>query len=140
MSPPHVRPHSVLHSPRYLDAEVGNLPIVKAPNWGVHGADKHAFYPANTAITPRDEKAIQSESAKRLRSMLSVDDMVRDIREYLVSRGEWNNTWIFFSSDHGCVCVCVCVCVSPDLCAVTSCLSPAEGLAGRWDALPVNKI
>ena len=37
----------------------------------------------------------------RLKSLLSVDDMVRGIHGYLTSVGEWDNTFFFFTSDHG---------------------------------------
>ena len=85
----------------YLDHPVGELPLVKTPNWGQHGGDKHAFYPTNDPISAQDETGIMKEAAKRLRSMLSVDDIVKAIREYLITQNEWSNTWMFFSSDHG---------------------------------------
>ena len=85
----------------YADHPVGRTALVQEPNWGVHGADKHAFYPANTAIEAADLAAIEAENAKRLRSLLSVDDIVKGLRTYLVSRSEWSNTWMIFTSDHG---------------------------------------
>ena len=36
-----------------------------------------------------------------MRSLLSVDDIVRDVREYLIEQNEWNNTIMVFLSDHG---------------------------------------
>ena len=85
----------------YVDHPVGRTALVEEPNWGVHGADKHAFYPTNTAIEAADLAAIERENAKRLRSLLSVDDIVRGLRSYLVAQGEWANTWMIFTSDHG---------------------------------------
>ncbi len=36
-----------------------------------------------------------------MRSLLSVDDIIRGLREYLVTAGEWSNTHLIFTSDHG---------------------------------------
>ena len=75
--------------------------MVKQPNFGVLGNAKHAFYPVEPAISAEDESAIEDENSKRLRSLLSVDDIVRALREFLISAGEWNNTYLIFASDHG---------------------------------------
>ena len=85
----------------YLDHPVGNTPVVRQPNFGVLGADTHAFYPEEPVISAEDATAIQTEYSKRLRSLLSVDDIVRELREYLIQVGEWNNTYLIFASDHG---------------------------------------
>jgi arylsulfatase A-like enzyme len=85
----------------YLHHPVGELPVVKEPNYGVLGSDKHAFYPAEPTIDSADAAAIQSEYADRMRSLLSVDDIIRGLREYLVSVSEWDNTVLIFTSDHG---------------------------------------
>jgi N-acetylglucosamine-6-sulfatase len=76
----------------YLDNPVGELKVLKEPNYGHLGADKHAFYPLEPPISSMDAKQIQNEYSKRMRSMLSVDDIVKDVREYLLQVNEWNNT------------------------------------------------
>ena len=93
----------------YLDNPVGNLRVVREPNFGVLGADKHAFYPQEPVISApgdpgirpgkSDEEEIQDEYSKRMRSMLSVDDIVREVREYLIEQNEWNNTVMVFVSE-----------------------------------------
>lgn len=85
----------------YLENPVGALPVVKEPNYGLLGADKHAFYPREPVIGPTQAASIQVEYSKRLRSLLSVDDLVQGLREYLVAAGEWNNTFVVLTSDHG---------------------------------------
>ena len=41
------------------------------------------------------------EQAYRLRTLLSVDDVVKDLREYLIEAGEWDRTyWIFTSGKY----------------------------------------
>ena len=98
-------------APWYMDHPVGNLSVIREPNYGVLGGDKHAFYPQEPVISApgdpgvhagnSDEEKIQDEYSKRMRSMLSVDDIVRDVREYLSEQNEWNNTIMVFLSDHG---------------------------------------
>ena len=88
-------------APWYLDAPVGEAPLVRQPNFGVLGRDKHAFYPREPPETASSVAGIDDENARRLRSLLSVDDIVREVRQLLVAAGEWNNTFLFFSSDHG---------------------------------------
>ena len=46
-------------------------------------------------------KAIQEEHIKRLKSLVAVDDIVRQVVEYLKNVGEWNHTYFFYTSDHG---------------------------------------
>ena len=41
------------------------------------------------------------EHSKRLRSLLSVDDLVRETFAYLTSVNEWDNTFFIYTSDHG---------------------------------------
>ena len=44
---------------------------------------------------------IDIEHAKRLRSLISVDDIVVALKDYLEEIGEWDNTYLMFTSDHG---------------------------------------
>eukprot|EP00947_MAST-08B_sp_MAST-8B-sp1_P006067 g6067.t1 len=85
----------------YLDHPVGDQPVVKEPNYGLLGKDKHAFYPREPTISDKDAASIQNENSMRLRSLLSVDDIVREVREYLIEENEWDNTVMVFTSDHG---------------------------------------
>ncbi len=88
-------------APWYLDHPIGDRKVPRELNFGVLGADKHAFYPIEPVITDEDAASIQDEYAKRMRSLLSVDDIVREVREFLVAKGEWDNTVMLFTSDHG---------------------------------------
>ena len=54
------------------DIKVGALAVVREPNYGVLGADKHAFYPQEPRISASDGASIQAEYSKRMRSILSV--------------------------------------------------------------------
>jgi N-acetylglucosamine-6-sulfatase len=61
----------------YLDNPVGDQACVQQPNYGKLGKDKHAFYPTEPVISAQNARAIQAEYAKRMRSMLSVDDIIK---------------------------------------------------------------
>lgn len=65
------------------------------------GSDKHSFISTNPAIDSAAEAAIQIEHGNRLRTLLSVDDAIKGVRDYLVEVGEWENTYLIFTSDHG---------------------------------------
>ncbi len=48
-------------APWYLEHPIGEIPVVKEPNYGVLGTDKHAFYPIEPEINSADADAIQIE-------------------------------------------------------------------------------
>jgi|EP01047_Picozoa_sp_COSAG01_P040723 hypothetical protein len=83
----------------YADHPIGNLPLIKGPYFNYAGTDKHVPLSIEPPISEADEAAIVQEQAYRLRSLLSVDDLVRGLREYLVEAGEWNRTYWIFTSD-----------------------------------------
>ena len=55
--------------------------------------------PEEPIINSADLELIKDEHSKRLRSLLSVDDLVRELHAYLESVGEWDNTFFFATSD-----------------------------------------
>lgn len=91
-------------APWYADHPVGNTPVPKQIYYNYSGVGKHAFgaLPSlaaqNVAI---DEAAIAQEHSNRLKTLLSVDDIVGVIHSYLVSVNEWDNTYWLQTSDHG---------------------------------------
>eukprot|EP00937_MAST-01D_sp_MAST-1D-sp2_P005871 g5871.t1 len=98
---PHAPHKPSTPAPWYADHPIGNTPLVKDAAYNYLARGKHAFLPGEPPISAEDERAIQYEIALRLRSLLSVDDMVTGIREYLVSAGEWDRTYFVMTSDHG---------------------------------------
>ena len=40
--------------------------------------------------------------------MLSVDDLIRDVREYLIQQGEWENTVMLYTSGADKCCLNLC--------------------------------
>ena len=85
----------------YAEHPVGNLPLVKGASWNYLGADKHDPLSVEPVISAEDEASIVQEQAYRLRTLLSVDDLVQGLHEYLVAVGEWDRTYWLYTSDHG---------------------------------------
>ena len=50
-------------------------------------------------INAKDAAGINSEYSKRLRSLVSVDDIVEAVCAFLDSKGELERTWIFYTSE-----------------------------------------
>jgi arylsulfatase A-like enzyme len=64
-------------------------------------SDKPQYMRSFGQISPEGKTTMQNEYRKRLRSMLSVEDLLRRIVGTLEETGELNNTYIFFTSDNG---------------------------------------
>lgn len=88
-------------APWYMDHPIGNISAPREIYYNYSGAGKHSFISNEPIIDEGDAKQIDIEHAKRLRSLLSVDDIMIALREYLISVNEWDNTYVFFTSDHG---------------------------------------
>ncbi|BFZ15526.1 hypothetical protein BsWGS_18565 [Bradybaena similaris] len=74
----------------------------RTKQFNIHGKDKHWLI--EQAITPMPQDSItflDNAFRNRLRTLLSVDDMVEDVVNSLKAIGQLDNTYIFFSSDNG---------------------------------------
>jgi N-acetylglucosamine-6-sulfatase len=74
----------------------------RTKHFNIHGKNKHWL--VEQAITPMPEDTISRIDnifRNRLRTLLSVDDMIEDVVNQLQKIGELNNTYIFFTSDNG---------------------------------------
>jgi N-acetylglucosamine-6-sulfatase len=96
-------------APWYLDHPIGKIEAPRdSPYYNHSASDKHAFFPYEPAIGQGSHrgpgcsvKSINAEYSKRLRSLLSVDDIVVDLEKTLTAAGEWDNTFVVLLSDHG---------------------------------------
>ena len=70
----------------------------KGPDYNYSAKAMHAFLPEEPIIDAQNVASIEAEHAKRLRSLLSVDDIVRELYAYLVSVDEWKQTYFFYTS------------------------------------------
>lgn len=68
-----------------------------------YSAKSHHPLVAGQPILDEDDAAgIDDEYARRMRSLLSVDDFVLGLYELLERAGEWDQTFVVFTSDHVC--------------------------------------
>ena len=95
-------------APWYADHPVVARTPPHEPYCGAAGVGKHSFVGTEPVINAVDEAAINAEYSKRLRSLLSVDDIVRALHAYLSGAGvggvagdEWGRTYFVHTSDHG---------------------------------------
>ncbi|XP_048474570.1 glucosamine (N-acetyl)-6-sulfatase (Sanfilippo disease IIID), b isoform X1 [Rhincodon typus] len=79
--------------------------FTKAPRHGsfnVHGKDKHwLLRQAKTPMKNTSIDFLDSVFRKRWQTLLSVDDLVEKVVKKLEEVKELNNTYIFYTSDHG---------------------------------------
>lgn len=93
-------------APWYLNAPLpspGYPHAPRTPNWNTGWADKH-WQIDNGIDKPMSEALINASDtlwANRLRSLMSVDDLVSDMFSLLEQRGQLDNTFIFYTTDHG---------------------------------------
>ena len=91
-------------APWYIDHPIGLLPAPReawSPPYNFSGFDHHPLVARQPILDDADAAAIDQEYSLRMRSLLSVDDIVVALHEMLVEYGEWDNTYVVFSSDHG---------------------------------------
>lgn len=79
-------------------------PFVRAPrtaSYNVSAADHHWAVAAQPAIDLLVELNMDVIARHRLQTLLTVDDMVREIVELVDKKGATAETYFFFTSDHG---------------------------------------
>jgi len=88
-------------APWYADHPIGLTPVPIDAIYNYSATDKHSFLATEPIIDELNVGQIADEHAKRLRSLLSVDDIVKEFHAYLTSVDEWDRTYFFYTSDHG---------------------------------------
>ena len=111
VDPKHNRPFMTwigVHAPHYpadpaswYSHLYSNETAPRTPNFNVHVDDHYNFVSSNPELNGTAIEWIDQLWRDRLRSLLSVDDLVRDLVELLESHDVLKNTYILFSSDHG---------------------------------------
>ena len=93
--------HPLVGTPRRSDI----FPDVRAPrrpNYNYTPPDMHWLIAQQEAIQPGyEEWWIDELMRNRWRTLLSVDDLIEGVVGALDDTGVLDNTWIFFTSDHG---------------------------------------
>ena len=88
-------------APWYATDPIGLLEPPREAYFNASGAHRHAFLPDEPTINADDWQAIKTEYSNRMRSLLSVDDIVREIDAVLTAHAAWSNTYFLYLSDHG---------------------------------------
>uniref|UniRef100_A0A8C5QK80 N-acetylglucosamine-6-sulfatase n=1 Tax=Leptobrachium leishanense TaxID=445787 RepID=A0A8C5QK80_9ANUR len=95
-------PHSPWTAAPQYQKSFSNVSAPRTSNFNVHGKDKHWLI--RQAKTPMSNTSIQyldNAFRRRWQTLLSVDDLIEKLLKNLETRGELNNTFIFFTSDNG---------------------------------------
>ena len=90
-------------APWYEDHPIGLLKAPREdwnPSYNFSAKDHHPLVAGQPILNEEDAASIDAEYADRMRSLLSVDDMVRELHAVLEAAGEWDNTFVIFSSAH----------------------------------------
>lgn len=88
--------------PKYA-SNFTDLKAPRDPNFNIKaGSDKHWLMRHGIQPLPEDTiDKIDEVYRKRLRTLLTVDDIIKDVIESLSSKGVLSNTYIIFTSDNG---------------------------------------
>jgi arylsulfatase A-like enzyme len=79
-----------------------NTALPRPPNFDEENvSDKPQYIKSYPPLTDTQISSMQSLYRQRLRSMLSVEDLLRQVIGTLRDTGELSNTYIFFTSDNG---------------------------------------
>jgi N-acetylglucosamine-6-sulfatase len=88
-------------SPRRHEGTFRQRPLRVGPAFNVASDDKPFFVRNRPPLTERQQHRFTVLNRNRLRSLLSVDELVRDVVRQLERSGELDNTYLIFTSDNG---------------------------------------
>lgn len=102
---PHIEPgidwRENPRSPRRHQGRFDDAPLNVGPAFNVASADQPFFVRNRRALNKRKRHRLAVLNQNRLRSLLSVDELVRDVVTQLRRSGELDNTYVIFTSDNG---------------------------------------
>ena len=97
---PHA-PHCPSQPAPWYENEFSDLKAPRTPNFGVESPNKTTHIRQNGPMSEDLECWIDEHHRDRWRSLLSVDDLVEGVYERLDKYGLTDNTYFFYTSDHG---------------------------------------
>lgn len=99
---PHAPHMPTTPSPWYMDAPLAHgEKAPRTPQYNASGAGKHWLLSDKAPLNAEFASAIDRIYTLRHRALLSVDDIVREVGALLTRYGALDNTYIFYTSDHG---------------------------------------
>ncbi|MDB4766503.1 sulfatase-like hydrolase/transferase [bacterium] len=92
---------SVMAAPQYRNYAAGLQQPRDTPDFDEADLSDKAVFLQRGPLTQREKDHCQDAFLQRLRSMKTVDDMLGDLVERLKASGQWDNTYLFITSDNG---------------------------------------
>ena len=87
-------------APWYTTTEVANHQAPRTPNYNASCPNHHWLVRQQSPLTEMQAKHVDQLYQSRLRTLLSVDDLVEDLISTLETAGVLHNTYIVFTSDN----------------------------------------
>jgi N-acetylglucosamine-6-sulfatase len=97
---PHAPHVPATPAPWYAN-EFKDMTAPKTPNYNYSAPDHHYVIRSQPPLTAKQAQDSDNIFADRWRSLLSVDDITRDIVALLKKYNQYDNTYILWTSDHG---------------------------------------
>lgn len=99
---PHAPHFPAEPAPWYVDAPLPSQVAPRVPSYNAFTQGKSWAIQTNPAFNNFTAAGIDLHFRNRQRTLLSIDDHVRDIFAALEAAGVLDNTYVFVTSDHGC--------------------------------------
>eukprot|EP01084_Bolivina_argentea_P021901 40703_1 len=94
-------PHSPADPSPWYEDRYGDLELLRTDNYNCDTSNYHRPLSDNPPITSDAEQFMLLLYKDRLRSLLSIDDMVKGIIDVIDDENAWDNTYLIYTSDHG---------------------------------------
>ena len=88
-------------APWYENATVPESIAPRTPNYNCSAEDHHWLARSQMPVTAKEAEEADKLYVSRIKSLMSVDDMVQDLVQLLEDRALLSNTYIVFTSDNG---------------------------------------
>jgi N-acetylglucosamine-6-sulfatase len=98
---PHASHMPATPAPWYANAPVGGGHALRTPAFNAAGTGKHWVISDLAELSPAMVAGVDMIYENRLRSLLSVDDIIGDVVALLRDAQKLDNTYFFYTSDHG---------------------------------------
>ena len=97
---PHA-PHVPATPAPWYASEFSGLKAPRTPNYNFSAHDHHYVIRSQDGLTATVEQEVDELFENRWRTLLSVDDITRELVPFLEEHGQLDNTYIIHTSDHG---------------------------------------
>lgn len=98
---PHAPHEPYTPAPWYNNSKVPDIPYPRQPWHDYHAEGKVPWLAALPPLTAQQHKNVQFMWEQRFRALMAVDDIVKEVIKLLTKYNVLDNTYVFFTSDHG---------------------------------------